>query len=1009
MALLPHTGRATSPPPATPATYTAGSVTLRKADESGVTFELVPPSLERRPVLLEAGRFEQLHMAGYGQMEQAGAPNVPQTSFLIALPPGAEPRLAALDSSSEMLSGIRVAPGATRQLANSVPAELAPASLAAYTPEFATTYNPDPAHYAASAAFPAQVVALGDIFWLRDQRVVQVWVRPVQVQPAQESIRLYNRLNVTLAFDYPAGPREPQRTRPESAAYEAILRDNVLNYESGRAWREAQPIAAAPGLSPCLGKNAFRLTLQEAGMYKLTYGELVTAGLAGTPAAATLRMCQQDQEISIRVVDGGDGVFNNGDYLIFYGEALRTQESHTNVYWLTYGGDNGLRMAAAMPSGNINTTSYSLTVHLEDETFYKSDTPMSDANDHWYWHTATFVPGGSGSPFETSFILSDIATTVHEATLQIELYGQKRVDGANTTYQYAVELNGHSLGIEQFTGDHNTRHVFTAAFDSSLLQNGANTLSLTPLNVNEQPYAMQLNWVKLSFRRHFVAEDERLLFTQDMAGEWQYAVSGFNGSAEVYNLADAQHPEYISNVGGSGTIHFAEAVVAPTTYALHGPAGYLNVLSITKDTPSNWRTAHTADLIIITDPLFNEALDPLRERRQSQGLVVKTVYVQDIFDEFSYGIYSPQAIGDFLAYAYANWDGSGTTAPPTYTLLVGEGSYDHHNHNGQNGPHDNLVPVYLLSGADSFLGETTADNRYVAWNDNPLAQMQLGRLPVAESEELTIVIDKILSYEDEPFDLLRHTSHFFMADNAHDGPRIGNPAYCHLDPAGNFFGTLDRFISGYVNPAGQTASRIYYAPLTCYPNPDAGPLYDVYHEHFAGGTVDVQARILSSLNAGPHFVVYNGHSGILQWGRASESFMSAATITVLDNAERLSILLPLTCLEGIYHFPEDEYAGISERLLRAANGGAVASFAPTGLQVQTAHDLLIEGFYNALFVTGYDKLGSAVIQAKSNLQANGSPIFQDLQDTFMLLGDPAMPVKHWQGTEKVWLPFSMKP
>lgn len=1005
MALLPHTGRAASPSSTVSPNPSTGSVTLLSADERGVTFELVPPALERRPVQLASGRFEQLRMAGYGQLEQPGAPAVPQTSFLIALPPGAEPRLATLESSSETVSGIRVLPAATRQLANPLPAD-----LATYTAEWIISYEPNPAYYAGSTPFPAEVVTLGDILWLRDQRVVQVWVRPVQVQAGQESITLHTQLHVAVAFDYPNsdGPREPWRTRPESDAYEAILRDNVLNYEAGRAWREVQPAAPAAGVSPCLGNHAFRLTLEEAGMYRLTYDELVAAGLLGTPDAASLRMCHQDQEISIRVVDGSDGIFDHGDYLIFYGDTLRTRESHTNVYWLTYGGDNGLRMPTVMPNGSTNTTSYSLTLHLEDNTFYKGDTPMSDANDHWYWHTPTYVPGG-GSPFQTTFTLSHVAEAAHEATLQIELYGQKRVDGANTTYLYGVELNGHSLGTEQFVGNHNTRHVFTAVFDSSLLQNGENTLTLTPLNVDDQPYAMQLNWARLSFRRHFVAEDERLLFTQETAGDWQYAVSNFGEGAEVYNVTDPRHPVHITNAAGSNVVTFGETVVAAATYALQGPAGYLSVLSITKDTPSNWRGGHTADFIIITDPLFDEALDPLRERRQSQGLTVKTVFVQDIFDEFSYGIYSPQAIADFLVYAYANWDGDGTVAPPTYVLLVGEGSYDHHNYKGQNDPYDNLVPVYLLSGADSFMGETTADNRYVAWNGSPLAQMQLGRLPVSQPAELTMVINKILSYEDEPFDLLRHTSHFFLADNAHNGPRIGNPAYCRLDPAGDFFGALDRFIAGYVRPAGQTASRIYYAPLTCYPNPDAGPLYDTYQDHFAGGIVDAHARILNNLNAGPHFVVYNGHSGTQQWGKASESFMTSATIATLSNADRLSILLPLTCLEGIYHFPEDEYAGVSERLLRAANGGAVASFAPTGLQVQTAHDLLIEGFYNALFVAGYDKLGGAVMQAKSNLQTNGSPIFQDLQDTFMLLGDPAMPVKHWQGTDKVWLPFSMKP
>ena len=48
-------------------------------------------------------------------------------------------------------------------------------------------------------------------------------------------------------------------------------------------------------------------------------------------------------------------------------------------------------------------------------------------------------------------------------------------------------------------------------------------------------------------------------------------------------------------------------------------------------------------------------LDDLAALRQSQGLRVKVVDVQDIYDEFSYGMVTPQAIKDFLTYAYENW------------------------------------------------------------------------------------------------------------------------------------------------------------------------------------------------------------------------------------------------------------------------------------------------------------------------------------------------------------------
>jgi hypothetical protein len=56
--------------------------------------------------------------------------------------------------------------------------------------------------------------------------------------------------------------------------------------------------------------------------------------------------------------------------------------------------------------------------------------------------------------------------------------------------------------------------------------------------------------------------------------------------------------------------------------------------------------------------------------------------------------------------------------------------------------------------------------------------------------------------------------------------------------------------------------------------------------------------------------------------------------------------------------------------------------------VATGHDLLHQGFYEAVFAGGVRELGLAAVAGKVNLwQANRS---LDLVDTFGLLADPAL-------------------
>ena len=58
---------------------------------------------------------------------------------------------------------------------------------------------------------------------------------------------------------------------------------------------------------------------------------------------------------------------------------------------------------------------------------------------------------------------------------------------------------------------------------------------------------------------------------------------------------------------------------------------------------------------IIAHNQFLAEVENLKTIREQGGLGVEIVDVQDIYDEFSYGIKDVTAIKDFLRYAYSNW------------------------------------------------------------------------------------------------------------------------------------------------------------------------------------------------------------------------------------------------------------------------------------------------------------------------------------------------------------------
>src|SRR5208283_601587 len=111
-----------------------------------------------------------------------------------------------------------------------------------------------------------------------------------------------------------------------------------------------------------------------------------------------------------------------------------------------------------------------------------------------------------------------------------------------------------------------------------------------------------------------------------------------------------------------------------------------------------------ADMAIVSNALFLNALAPLKKLRESQGLSVALIDVQDLYDEFSFGAKSPYAVRDFLENARSAWKQA-----PKFLLLVGEASFDPRDYLA-NGDLD-LVPTklvytqYLQTASDDWFAD----------------------------------------------------------------------------------------------------------------------------------------------------------------------------------------------------------------------------------------------------------------------------------------------------------------
>jgi hypothetical protein len=352
------------------------------------------------------------------------------------------------------------------------------------------------------------------------------------------------------------------------------------------------------------------------------------------------------------------------------------------------------------------------------------------------------------------------------------------------------------------------------------------------------------------------------------------------------------------------------------------------------------------------------AVQPLLDHRAAEGLAVVKVDVQDIYDEWSGGLLDPEAIRAFLSYAYHNWNSGGP--PPTYVLLVGDGHYDFKGALRPGLPM--LIPPYLLH-IDPFIGETAADNRYVSVDgpDDYLADMEIGRIPAKTPADVTVVVNRILAYENPtvtPPGAWQNRA-VFVADNLND-------------PAGNFHALSD--IARLAVPAPFQTSTVYFMK-------DAS----------TDTAAEMRTAIKSAFSQGGLYLQWFGHASKVRWG--SVSMFNVLDVPVLNPVQQLPFTVSYSCWAGYFidiYTPAgavDEKA-LGEVLLLTPERGSIADFSPSGLHVGSALQKLNAGVVEALFQDRIDRVGLVVRAAKEfYLSQSGSAL--DLLDTQILFGDPA--------------------
>jgi hypothetical protein len=779
--------------------------------------------------------------------------------------------------------------------------------------------------------------------------------------------------------------------------------------------------------NPLAAQDGFKLMVQTPGLQRVSGQALAAAGLdLAATAPATLQVLHRGVPVPLEIDGLVGGQLAATSEVRFYAASVGDRWNLTETYWLTTVPAGAVRMEtrSVAPATAQATTTVMERGTWQGYAAYDSYQPGADG-DHWFQRELRLQ---AGQPLPTAAItVANRLPAAVGGTLTLSLTMSTRFAA---TYTLAVQMNNQTQNIQwQATpvngASQDWRTVVTTTVGAT-----AGQVTLTQSESSLENVSLWFDQVAWQQPVILNLNNAGALFT-GLAGSWRYqwqdAPLDGQGQYRLYDVTNPGAPVALTGATASGF----QDEAGPRTYLVAG-GGTMYEPLVRAHTAVNFAAGPGAQALYIAPHDFLGTLEPLLAHRRSQGYSVLAVDVQSIYDTWSYGQISAEAIRTFLRFARQEWQPA-----PISVVMVGDGTWDPHNYE-QKDHHTNYIPPYLAY-VDPWLGEAACENCYVQLDgDDPVAGDQavgsagtffspdlwIGRFPVKDGFELSSLVTKIIRYESNTTPGAWRNTSIFLADNyiqsvdgqnrpvrdaAGDFARmsdlvirrnlcleVNDPVICTFEGKNSDLEvtatTLHDQIEQLLAQAPLRVSRFYYDPHPTVSDPAGIQGWRLVNAQSA------RSNAVAALSRGAGLVVYNGHANHWQWARldGDESLPGLVGLNDPDglaNRDQLFIALSMTCMTAQFQKPANSGTTLDERLFLAANGAA-AVWGSAGLSVVHGHDALQRGFFEKLWSSPpmTTPLGELITAGYTELLTE-SGCCEDAAQTFLLLGDPLTPAR----------------
>lgn len=748
-----------------------------------------------------------------------------------------------------------------------------------------------------------------------------------------------------------------------------------------------------------MGSKWYKISVTEDGIYKIDKQLLSSMGIDvsnlnpahlniygnGNGKLPELNSVFRPDDLvknDIQIVGGDDGVFDDGDYILFQG-------------W----GPNRLRVSGTEMRREMNPYSiyscYFIRISSTDtpgRIQVQADPGASNQNVNTYSFYSIYEQElkslvGGGQVWYGDLFDSELSKTFQFSVPGIDASAPARFRMALGTNAYTdgnmVRL---SVGSEVLynqemptvgTDYRRMESAFAKAVPSS-------SMPLTMTITRTSPAILTyLDKLELNARRNLSFTGSQFYF-RDLnsvgAGNIStFNLTGFNSSCFIWDVTDRQKPKRIAgNLSGSGYSFVSETSTLREFVASSG-SSFLTPVYVGVVQPQNLHALPFADLLIVTNPGFTDQAERLANLHRGEGLVVHVVTTEQIYNEFSSGSQDVTAIKWFAKMFYDRANGN-QAMMPKHLLLFGDGTYDPKNIISN----ANYVPTYQVMNSENHIDALVTDDYFGMMDDNESLEdgddmdIGVGRLLISSTQIAKEQVDKIEIYMKNGSNLV-NTNQDCCSGTADATGTFGDWRLNYVqiadDEEGGYFIREDcepQFEQVTLNHPEMNADKLYT---------DAFPQVSG-----AGGEryPEVYDAITNRIQRGSLIINYVGHGG--EAGAAEERIITIPQILSWTNLNRLNLFVTATCEFTKYDDPNRVSAG--EWASLNPKGGAIALMTTTRSVYFDVNSTTGERFYENVFQRD-DQLQplpfGEIIRRTKNATNEGIN-----KRSFTLIGDPAL-------------------